>query len=153
MSKLYLTVCVRINPTPDQEDMLWHLSDRCRLIYNFALAERIKAWPSGLRIRYVDQSRALPSIKQRYPEYGWVYSKVLQDALRTLDMDFRSFLALRRRGHTEAMPPRFKGRHRFFTMVFNQSGFRISDGNEITLSQFFSGTPLAFKIPRLGCGY
>ena len=123
---MHLAYSIKILPTQEQEDVLWHLSDHCRLLYNFALQEMNEAWRRGAHVHYTDQSKALPDIKESYPEYRWVYSKVLQMALRTLDMDFRSFLALRRRGRSDAMPPRFKGRNLFFTMQFNQSGFRIS---------------------------
>jgi putative transposase len=32
-----LTQKIRIFPTPEQEIVLWKLSEKCRLIYNFAL--------------------------------------------------------------------------------------------------------------------
>jgi len=41
-------------------------------------------------ISYTDQQNALPDLKNRYPEYQWVYSKVLQSVLRTLDADYKS---------------------------------------------------------------
>ncbi|WP_394339220.1 MULTISPECIES: helix-turn-helix domain-containing protein [unclassified Methanoculleus] len=31
---------IKIPVTPVQADVLWHLSEKCRLLYNFALAER-----------------------------------------------------------------------------------------------------------------
>ncbi|WP_342766567.1 helix-turn-helix domain-containing protein [Candidatus Borrarchaeum sp.] len=30
-----LTQQIRIFPTPEQEEVLWKLSEKCRLIYNF----------------------------------------------------------------------------------------------------------------------
>jgi putative transposase len=37
---MHVAAKIRIQVTPEQEDVLWHLSEKCRLIYNFALAER-----------------------------------------------------------------------------------------------------------------
>lgn len=144
---MQLTQKIRIFPTPEQEEVLWKLSERCRLLYNFALAERIDAWRQGERVSYRKQQDNLPKLKRRYPEYGWVYSKVLQMVLRQLDADYRSFFALQRNGHKDARPPRFKGMRYFTTMLYNQSGFRVRHGR-ITLSHFFNDVPLEFEIPE-----
>ncbi|TXT57136.1 MAG: hypothetical protein BAJALOKI1v1_1860009, partial [Promethearchaeota archaeon] len=36
-----LTQKIRIYPTEDQLELLWDLSEKCRLIYNFALSDRL----------------------------------------------------------------------------------------------------------------
>lgn len=144
---MQLTQKIRIFPASEQEKVLWKLSERCRLLYNFALAERVDAWKQGKRVGYRKQQNDLPEIKRRYPEYGWVYSKVLQMALRQLDADYKSFFSLRKNGHKDARPPRFKGRGHFVAMVFNQSGFRIGCGR-VALSHFCNEVPLEFVIPE-----
>jgi putative transposase len=144
---MQLTQKIRIFPTPEQEETLCKLSERCRLLYNFALAERIEAWKDGKRVGYRKQQNDLPEIRRRYPEYGWVYSKVLQMVLRQLDADYKSFYALRTNDHKEARPPRFKGRGHFVAMLHNQSGFKITRG-KIALSHFCTDVPLEFEIPE-----
>jgi putative transposase len=93
---------VRIFPTGEQEEVLWMLSERCRLIYNFGLAERKSAFKNGKNISYIDQQNDLPETKKKYPEYRWVYSKVLQVILQKLDADYRSFFVLRKNGDQNA---------------------------------------------------
>lgn len=144
---MQLTQKIRVFPTPEQEETLCKLSERCRLLYNFALAERIEAWNQGKRVSYRKQQNDLPEIRRRYPEYGWVYSKVLQMVLRQLDADYRSFFALRKNGHKDARPPRFKGRGHFVAMLHNQSGFRVERG-KAALSHFCNDVPLEFEIPE-----
>ncbi len=101
-------------------------------------------WGKPEWISYTDQQDGLPEIKQKYPRYTCVYSKVLQMVLRTLDADYKSFIALRRSGDRAARPPGFKGRDHFTTMIYNQSGFRVQDGR-ITLAQYYrKGVPLVF---------
>ena len=39
-----LTQKLPIFPTISQKEILWILSEKCRLIYNFALAERKENW-------------------------------------------------------------------------------------------------------------
>ena len=99
--------------------MLWHLSEKCRLLYNFALAERNQNYqenkdrPDKQYIGYVQQANALPALKKKYPEYRWVYSKVLQTTLKSLDNNFKSFFALRQNGDATANPRGFKGKDHF----------------------------------------
>ncbi|MBU2597767.1 MAG: transposase [Actinobacteria bacterium] len=141
-----LTQKIRIFPDSGQEEILWQLSEKCRLIYNFALSERIDLWKNkGEYVSYFKQQNDLPKIKERYPEYKWVYSKVLQYTLKTLDADYCSFFALLKKGDKKARPPKFKGKKYFTTMVYNQSGFKLKDGY-VFLSQNYSKTPLKFKI-------
>jgi putative transposase len=139
---------IRIFPTTEQKDLLWKLTERCRLLYNFALAERIQAWKNGKNIGYQKQQNELPQIKRRYPEYRWIYSKVLQMALRQLDADYKSFFSSMRNGCKNTKPPRFKGRGHFVTMLYNQSGYKV-EHSKITLSHFCNNIPLEFKIPEI----
>jgi putative transposase len=149
-----LTQKLRIHPTAEQETVLWALSEKCRLIYNFALAERIDTWEENKEkteedrefITYIKQQNDLPTTKKNYPEYKWVYSKVLQGTLRKLDEAYKSFFALWKKGDKDARPPRFKGKAYFTTMCYNQSGFKI-EGNTIAFSHKHpSKVKLAFRI-------
>src|SRR5208337_102195 len=108
---------IRIYPSLQQEKVLWDLAEKCRLIYNFALAERKEAYLKGEKITYQIQQNGLVLTKKTYPKYGVVYSKVLQMTLNQLDSDYRSFFALRRNGDTTARPPHFKTKHDFTTMI------------------------------------
>jgi putative transposase len=143
-----LTQQIRIFPTLAQEAVLWKLSEKCRLIYNFALAERRNAYRNGITgVNYRKQQNDLPLIKEQFPEYKWVYSKVLQYALRSLAADYESFFFLRKNGHTDARPPRFKGTQYFTTMVYNQSGFKLEHG-KICFSHNYNDIPLEFALPE-----
>jgi putative transposase len=158
---MQLTKKIRIFPTLEQEEVLWHLSEQCRLLYNFALAERRKEWElNNLRddfevfpwgkpyysIGYNKQQNDLPKIKEKYPGYSCVHSKVLQMTLRTLNTDYSSFFSLRTHGDAKAKPPGFKGKKYFTTMTHNQSGFKIKE-NKVTLTQFYKkDVPLTFDI-------
>ncbi|MBD3214884.1 MAG: helix-turn-helix domain-containing protein [Candidatus Lokiarchaeota archaeon] len=41
---MQLSQKIRIFPTQEQLEVLWDLSEKCRLIYNFALSDRIENW-------------------------------------------------------------------------------------------------------------
>ncbi|MFW9988593.1 MAG: RNA-guided endonuclease InsQ/TnpB family protein [Candidatus Odinarchaeota archaeon] len=152
---MILTQKIRIFPSKEQEYILWALSEKCRLLYNFALAERIENWHQNKDkskqerhyIGYLDQSRGLPSLKEKYPEYKWVYSKVLQTILKKLDSNYKSFYALCKKGDKDARPPRFRGKKHFTTLCYNQSGFKLQE-NKLTFSHKYpSKTVLEFTFP------
>jgi len=143
----------KIEITPEQEEVSWILSEKCRLIHNFALGHRIKVYDdTGTSITYQMQQDELPGIKAKYPEYEWVYSKVLEMVLYQLNSDFKSFIKKRKNGDETARRPGYKGRDYFVSMIWNQSGFRIQNGY-IILSHFYnegkkSYVELKFKIPE-----
>jgi len=146
---MYLTQQIKVQTTKGQQQILWDLSEKCRLIYNFALKERNEQFKQHKKsVSYLMQQNKLPKIKEKYPEYRWAYSKVLQYTLRTLDADFNSFFTLWKKGDRTARPPRYKGKRFFTTMVYNQSGFKYGKG-WIQLSHNHPlKMSLIFEIPK-----
>jgi len=151
---MILTQKVQIYPSNEQEQLLWLISERCRLLYNFALTERKIIWEQEKKlpkqerqtITYTDQQNALPALKKKFPEYTCVYSKVLQMVLKTLDSDFKSFFQLWKHGDTSARPPKYKGKKYFVTLKYNQSGFKIN-GNYLIISHKHPlKLPLVFRL-------
>jgi putative transposase len=106
-NKLILTIKQKIQPTPEQQKILWILSENCRLIYNFALEERLSWWNDNRdKLKedrtdfpyYIKQQNDLPKIKKQYPRYKQNHSKTLQMTLRELDANFKSFFVLKAKG-------------------------------------------------------
>ena len=146
---MQLTQQIKIKPTIAQEVVLESLSEKCRLIYNFALSERKSAFDNKIKgVNYYKQQNDLPKIKIEYKEYNWVYSKVLQGVLKSLDNNFKSFFALHKRGDKTVRSPKFRGKKYFTTMVYNQSGFKHGKGFINLSHKHPSKTKLLFKIPE-----
>ncbi len=151
-----LTQKLPIFPTDSQVKVLWDLSEKCRLIYNFALAERIENWKKNKKkpkierkfINYTHQQNQLPVIKEKYPEYKWVYSKVLQMILKKLDANYKSFTALWKNGDKKARSPRFKSKKYFTTLSYNQSGFIIENSTINFSHKHPSKEVLSFGLPK-----
>ena len=142
---MQLTQKIEVHPTKDQESILWILSNQCRLLYNFSLKERL----GNEDITYINQQNRLPQLKKQYPAYAQVYSKVLQMTLKTLDANLKSYVELSKVDDT-ANPPRFRGYKYFFTLKYNQSGFKIKDG-WLILSHKVNKDLLKFRIPEKFC--
>ncbi|MFX1538146.1 MAG: RNA-guided endonuclease InsQ/TnpB family protein, partial [Promethearchaeota archaeon] len=143
-----LTRKFTINPTKDQVEILCELANVFRLLYNHALAERKFCYDNyRVSLSYKDQQNALPSLKRKYPLYQQVYSKVLQMALKKLDNAFKAFFGLQKNGEKTAHPPTFRGKNHFFTLCYNQSGFRINKKSIQFSHKHPSRIPLKFKVP------
>ncbi len=144
---LQLTAKVKIEVTKEQEEILWILAENCRLIHCFANKERKEWWEKNKHLpkkkrdkeskpTYNKQSKQLPKIKQLYIRYKQNYSKTLQDTLKQLKAEYKSFFALRDNGDMAANPPRYKGKKYFTTMHYNQKGFEIVR-NKISFTHFY----------------
>jgi len=102
----------RFYPTVEQEKMLLSWLERCRLLYNHALAERRDHYKiTGHGLSYEDQANMHPTYKEEHPEYLALHSQVLQNVLMRLDRAFMNFFEGR------ARYPRFKryGEYRSIT--------------------------------------
>ncbi len=145
---MFLTRKILIRPTAEQEAVLWELAECCRLVYNHALFERKFVYENyGVSLSYVDQANGLPLLKQQFPRYVQVYSKVLQNTLKKLDTNYKSFFGLRKHGDLTASPPRFRGRKYFLTLSYNQSGFTFTPTTLQLSHKHPSKTKLLFAIP------
>ncbi len=143
-----LTKKFSIKPTEKQENVLWELAETCRLLYNHALGEQKFLYSSyKYRVTYIDQQNALPQLKERFPRYKHVYSKVLQMTLKKVDAAYKSFFGLLKNGETTARSPRFRGKDYFFPLCYNQSGFTITYKTIKFSHKLPEAIELIFSIP------
>jgi len=114
----------RCYPTPEQEQILARTFGCCRYVYNWALAERSKAFREGRRMNYNQSSAALTALKKR-PDTIWlqeVAAVPLQQSLRNLQRAFKNFFEKR------ADYPTFKkkGQRGSATYVGTSFGFDLA---------------------------
>lgn len=109
----------------------------CRELYNGALQERRDAWRiNRVSLNYHDQRAQLPEIKLIRPDLDALYSQVPQDVLRRLSKTFDAFFRRVKTKQTAGFP-RFKGKRRYDSFTYPQSGFSLS-GDKLTLSKIGS---------------
>jgi putative transposase len=130
MKKAYV---FRIYPKKNQEVKLLKTLDTCRHLYNDALAERkrqielnrlrrdfqVFPWGKPEWVRYEDQANDLAVFKDSFQRD--VYSQVLQNVLKRVNKSIENFF-------NGFGFPRFKGRNRYDSFTYPQSGFGIEDG-------------------------
>ena len=122
----------RMYPTPKQLAVMEHQFGLCRWLHNCALEHRITSFKAGKPVSYKDQANELPSFKESFPDFKTVHSQILQDVLKRLDKSFQHFFRRVKQGDTPGYP-RFKGKERFHSISYPQSGFSVT-GSRIYLS-------------------
>jgi putative transposase len=126
----------RLYPTNEQQRIFTQWLTTCRILYNTSLAERRGAWTTEHRsVTYTEQANHLKATKTTNSCLRVVHSQVLQDVLRRLDKTFKAFFRRVRHGE-KAGYPRFKGRNRYDSFTYPQSGFALdSTTKKLVLSK------------------
>jgi putative transposase len=107
----------------------------CRWTYNETLAIRkISYEQEGKSVSYFETKRMLPNWKESKPELHSVHSQVLQDVVLRVNLAFQAFFRRVQSGEEDPGYPRFKGKNRYDSISYPQSGFSI-EGNTICLSK------------------
>lgn len=120
----------RIYPNTQTVSKLQWILDRCRELYNAALAERKEAYRmAGKSVSYFEQKRDLVEIKNEIrPEYKDVASHVLQDVILRVEKAYKAFFRRVKAGE-KAGYPRFKGRNWYDSFCYpDGAGWKLKDG-------------------------
>jgi putative transposase len=124
----------RLRPTPAQETALLTMLAECRWLYNHLLEQRKTAYEErGDTLTLYRQQETLPILKAARPSLAAVHSQVLQNVAVRLDLAFKAFLRRLKAGEKPGYP-RFRGRERYDSFCYPQSGFKI-DGERVFLSK------------------
>ena len=124
----------RLKPTKSQVTILERQLELCRFVYNDTLAYRKNAWELEQRTvkRFETQDR-LPQLKLEVPELKDVYSLVLQNVALRVELAFKAFFRRVKAGEEPGFP-RFKGKSRYDSITYSQSGFEL-DSEMLHLSK------------------
>lgn len=125
---------LRLRPTKKQARLLQGQLDECRWLYNELLSQRKIAYEElEISLSKYQQHMFLPLLKEERPTLNTVHSQVLQNVVDRLDKGFQSFFRRCKAGEKPGFP-RFRGKHRYGSLCYPQSGFMLI-GKEIYLSK------------------
>jgi putative transposase len=103
-------------------------------VYNQTLAVRKAAWEQEKRkLSYYDTKKMLPVWKVEKSDLRQVHSQVLQNITERVELAFQAFFRRVSAGQAPGYP-RFKGRGRYASFTYPQSGFSLI-GNRLRLSK------------------
>ena len=120
----------RLYPNTATSEKLQWVLDRCRELYNAALAERREAYRmAGKSIGYYEQKRDLVPMKEDIrTEYQEIGSHVLQDVIMRVDKAYKAFFRRVKNGEKPGFP-RFKGKNWYDSFTFpDKAGWKLQDG-------------------------
>jgi putative transposase len=131
---LIRTYKFKLEPTAEQMNKIeWTLS-MCRWLYNTMLEQRKFAYERRrTTLNFYTQKSELPQLKKEITAYKEIYSQVLQDVPKRLDLAFQSFFRRIKNGEKPGYP-RFKGKNRYDSFTYPQSGFCL-EGKFLKLSK------------------
>ncbi len=132
-------------PSKHQRKALEATLEECRWLYNNTLAYRKEAWEQEQRnVSYYDSKARIPLLKVERPSLKSVHSQVLQNITERVELAFQAFFR-RVKNEEELGYPRFKGKGRYDSFTYTQSGFSIvsasqaaSHDNRVCLSKIGS---------------
>src|SRR5229473_6695947 len=128
----------RIYPTRKQVHKLNETLDECRWLYNHLLENRKHAYAqTGKGLSCYEQQSTYPLLKQERPTLECAHSQVLQNVAVRIDLAFKAFFRRCQAGENPGFP-RFRGRDRYDSFTFPQSGFSITHDDRVTLSKIGS---------------
>jgi putative transposase len=129
------TFVYRIYPTKKQRTALEATLDECRWLYNHLLEKRKEAYEqTGKGLSCYQQQSTYPLLKEQRPSLTNVHAQVLQNVAVRIDLAFRAFFRRCKAGETPGYP-RFRGRDRYDSFTFPQSGFSITHDACVVLSK------------------
>ena len=129
----------RLYPTKKQRKALQATLEECRWLYNNTLACRKDAWEKEQRhVSYYDSKARLPLLKAERPSLKSVHSQVLQNVTERVELAFQGFFRRVKAGEEDPGYPRFKGRGRYDSFTYTQSGFSLTHDNRVCLSKIGS---------------
>ncbi len=116
----------RIYPTKIQIARIDSTLFYCRFLYNSMLNHRITCYKAGKTVSKFDQLNEFSKIKKEFPEYKNIHSQVMQDVGVRLDKAYQNFFRRVKQGGEPGFP-RFRGRNRYNSFCYPQSGFAIKN--------------------------
>lgn len=123
----------RIYPNKEQQKQIDQAFETCRRLYNDFLYERKFMYEyDKTNITYIWQQNSLPFRRKLNPYLQNIHSQVLQDVARRVDKAFKNFFRRVKAGETPGYP-RFKGKCRYDSITYPQSGYKI-EGDKLVLS-------------------
>src|SRR5713101_9043119 len=129
----------RLFPNKQQEASLNETLEECRWLYNHLLANRKTAYEQrGESLTCYGQIDTFLTLKQERVTLKGVHSQVLQNVAVRVDLAFKAFFRRVREHAEEPGYPRFRGRDRYDSFTFPQSGFSITHDERVTLSKIGS---------------
>jgi putative transposase len=128
----------RLFPNKKQVKALEATLEECRWLYNHLLEKRRDAWEQeGKSLSLYGQQETFSQLKEERPSLKGVHSQVLQNVAVRIDLAMKAFFRRCKAGEKPGYP-RFRGKDRYDSFCFPQTGFSLTHDNRVCLSKMGS---------------
>jgi len=129
----------RLYPNKKQVHKLNETLDECRWLYNHLLENRKTAYEQeGKSLSLYEQQETFGVLKAERTSLKTVHSQVLQNVAVRIDLAFKAFFRCLREHAEKPGFPRFRGKNRYDSFTFPQSGFSMTHDDRVCLSKIGS---------------
>lgn len=134
----------RIYPSKKQSELLNDHIHLCRLLYNQQLENKI-IWyhQKGINLSFQNLNSMILDLRVIYPEFRGVHSQVLQDVNNRLIKAFDKFFKEPNAGY-----PRFRGKYRYDSITYSQSGFNFISNKHLKVSKIGNIFIKLHRVPK-----
>ena len=123
----------RAYPSKEIQSKLWQHANALNRLYNGFLDERKTSYETDKKsISRYEQQAQLVALKEQDPILGEIHSQVLQQVPNRLDKSYKAFFRRIKNHEMEKGFPKFRSCHKFFGILYPQSGYKIQDNLFIT---------------------
>jgi len=125
----------RLYPSKKQIIVLNEMLETCRNTYNKQLENKI-IWyqDKGQNLSYPDLNAMLLDLRIIYPKMRKIHSQVLQDINNRITKAFDNFFRRVMQGEKAGFP-RFKGKNRYDSITYPQSGYKFTSQKRLKVSK------------------
>ena len=110
--------------------------DLCRQLYNELLGVKKETYEqSGQSLTKYDLNKCMFYFNDRNPEFKLIHSQVKQNISDRIDKAYRNMFARIKRGEAKVGYPRFKGKGRYKSICYPQSGYGFTSDKKLKVSK------------------
>lgn len=142
----------RLYPTRVQAQQMNEQLGSCARLYNAMLEQRRLGWRGhGRSVTRLQQERELSAVRS-LPEYAGIYSHVVQDVAKRVDLAYQAFFRRVKAGESAKGFPRFRQVRRYDSLTYKQpmNGSVRLVANRVSFSKLAENVKLKQHRPVLG---
>lgn len=126
----------RLYPSKKQQTTIDTQLELCRNLYNELLNVKKETYEQSKKsLTKFDLNKCMFYFNNRNPEFKLIHSQVKQNISDRIDKAFKNMFARIKRGEEKVGFPRFKGRGRYKSICYPQSGYQLLPNHKLKVSK------------------
>ncbi len=134
--KFKRTFKYRLYPSKTQQQAIDNQLDLCRQLYNELLGVKKETYEQSRQsLTKFDLNKCMFYFNNRNPDFKLIHSQAKQNISDRIDKAYRNMFARIKRGEAKVGYPRFKGKGRYKSICYPQSGYGFTSDKKLKVSK------------------